>query len=169
MLCKFFLHNLQAGNIDQTEWFATPSVSTEGSQDQEVGFWYNSVWCKILDVLDRLVNSGQGENLEEAVVELMRNALLVMNGEGYLVDEDGEKRKVWEGTWSRIERFSPALRSDMGLDRPKVMEQPVEAPVPQESAAEEKRDVVVNVLKTTEGESAVESVPVKKQYAGKDD
>lgn len=85
------------------------------------------IWTRILDVLDRLVNSGQGENLEEAVVECLKNELLVMNAGGFLVPE---KVEIWRTTWSRIERFLPGLQKDLGLDIPSVGD----IPAPQASS-----------------------------------
>lgn len=57
LLCKIFLHYL----VLLSEW--------EGMLD---------LWLRILDIMDRLMNSGQGDNLEEAVPESLKNILLVM-------------------------------------------------------------------------------------------
>lgn len=142
---------------------ASSSTPFPEQDHEDVGFWYNHVWVKILDVLDRLVNSGQGENLEEAVVECLKNVLLVMNSGGYLVDDEVEGRKVWEGTWGRIDRFLPGLRKDLGLDRPKVVEVPKEV-------VEEKKEVVVNVTETGGAEAApVEVEAPRKKMPGKDE
>ena len=39
-----------------------------------------ALWLSILDVMDRLMMSGQGDNLEEAIPESLKNILLVMAG-----------------------------------------------------------------------------------------
>ncbi|EXJ84716.1 hypothetical protein A1O3_05386 [Capronia epimyces CBS 606.96] len=47
------------------------------------------VWVKILELLDRLMNAGtEGDALAEAVLEGVKNVLLVMDGTGYL-ERDG--------------------------------------------------------------------------------
>lgn len=76
------------------------------------------IWEKIIDVCDRLINSGQGENLEEAVVECLKNAVLVMSASGFLVTGSGDEGKevVWERTWKRIERLVPGLQKELGLE-----------------------------------------------------
>lgn len=104
LLCKVFLHYM----VVLAEW--------EG-----VG----GLWGGILDVMDRLVNSGQmgGTGVEEAVRESLKNVLLVMNGAGLLVqpvgDGEGEdeaqrrSRELWEQTGKRLERFMPGLVGEL--------------------------------------------------------
>ena len=74
------------------------------------------VWLKILDILDRMMNSGQGDALEEAVPESLKNILLVMGGAGYLLPpssssslEKAENEKMWMETKKRLDRFLPQL------------------------------------------------------------
>lgn len=86
LLCKIFLHYL----VLLSEW--------DGMLD---------LWLRILDVLDRMMNSGQGEALEEAIPENLKNILLVMADGGYLKREEGER--LWEETRRRLERFLPKL------------------------------------------------------------
>ncbi|KAK0119533.1 GDP/GTP exchange factor for ARF [Cadophora gregata] len=89
------------------------------------------LWLKILDIMDRLMNSGQGDSLEEAVLESLKNILLVMSSSSFLVppSKDPSQEKLWVETWKRIDRFLPDLRKDLGLDAPKEVvekEKPVE-------------------------------------------
>ena len=75
------------------------------------------VWVKILDILDRMMKSGQGDALEEAVPESLKNILLVMGGAGYLSPppEEGLEKpdkdddKMWTETKKRLDRFLPDL------------------------------------------------------------
>jgi brefeldin A-resistance guanine nucleotide exchange factor 1 len=69
------------------------------------------VWLKILDILDRMMNSGSGDALAEAVPESLKNILLVMAGSGYLTPPGkGVKGdETWEETQKRLERFQPEL------------------------------------------------------------
>lgn len=120
LLCKVFLQYM----VLLSEW--------EGMLD---------LWVKIVDIMDRLMNSGQGDSLvssygsqiecldiwmlmntvqEEAVRENLKNVLLFMSSSGYLVSpkQDPSKEKLWTETWKRIDRFLPDLRSDLALEEP---------------------------------------------------
>ncbi|KAF2838962.1 cytohesin-2 [Patellaria atrata CBS 101060] len=90
LLCKIFLHHL----VDLSEW--------EGMVE---------LWLRILAIMDRLMNSGQGEHLEEAVAENLKNILYVMKNGGYLAtpEERPELENLWTETWKRLERFLPDL------------------------------------------------------------
>ena len=91
-----------------------------------------ALWLKILDILDRMMNSGQGDSLvsampaltpqnlliqtnillqEEAIPESLKNILLVMADGGHLVppSQDPSKAQIWVETKKRLERFLPAL------------------------------------------------------------
>ncbi|KAJ4389732.1 GDP/GTP exchange factor for ARF [Gnomoniopsis smithogilvyi] len=106
LLCKVFLQYL----VLLSEW--------DGMLD---------LWLKIIDIMDRLMNSGQGDSLEEAVPENLKNVLLFMSSNGYLVppSQDPSKEKLWSESWKRIDRFLPELRKDLALDV--EIEQPVKA------------------------------------------
>ncbi|KAI8632425.1 Sec7-domain-containing protein [Xylariaceae sp. FL1651] len=76
------------------------------------------LWLQIIDIMDRLMNSGQGDSLEEAVPENLKNVLLFMASSGYLVppSKDPSQEKLWVETWKRIDRFLPDLRRDLALE-----------------------------------------------------
>lgn len=119
LLCKVFLQYL----VLLSEW--------DGMLD---------LWLKIIDIMDRLMNSGQGDSLvselpiplvscgvycanntclqEEAVPENLKNVLLFMSSNGYLVppSQDTSKEKLWSESWKRIDRFLPDLRKELALD-----------------------------------------------------
>ncbi|OAA68348.1 guanine nucleotide exchange factor [Niveomyces insectorum RCEF 264] len=90
------------------------------------------LWLKIIDIMDRLMNSGQGDSLEEAVPENLKNVLLFMASSGYLVAPSIDKSKegLWVETWKRIDRFLPDLQSELalgGTDAGTVPPQPLAA------------------------------------------
>ncbi|ORY59461.1 Sec7 domain-containing protein [Pseudomassariella vexata] len=101
LLCKVFLQYL----LDLSKW--------EGMLD---------LWLKIIDIMDRLMNSGQGDSLEEAVPENLKNVLLFMSSTGLLVapSSDPTHEKLWVETWKRIDRFLPDLRNELALDTPEA-------------------------------------------------
>ncbi|KAI1435362.1 Sec7-domain-containing protein [Xylaria sp. CBS 124048] len=76
------------------------------------------LWLQIIDIMDRLMNSGQGDSLEEAVPENLKNVLLFMSSSGYLVppSKDPSQETLWVETWKRIDRFLPDLRHDLSLE-----------------------------------------------------
>ena len=117
LLCKIFLHYL----VLLSEW--------EQMLD---------VWLRILAIMDRLMNSGQGDHLvsalanqevsnvmdsastvvlihciiqEEAVPENLKNILLVMSSGGYLAppDQKPENAELWIQSWNALDRFLPGL------------------------------------------------------------
>jgi brefeldin A-resistance guanine nucleotide exchange factor 1 len=105
LLCKVFLQYLVA----LSTW--------EGMLD---------LWVRIIEMMDRLMNSGQGDSLEEAVPENLKNVLLIMSSNGYLVppSKDPSKEELWNETWKRIDRFLPNLRVDLALDVQEEEEKP---------------------------------------------
>jgi len=89
LVCKIFLHYL----VLLVEW--------DGMLD---------LWLRILNILDRMMNSGQGDTLEEAVSESLKNILLVMASQGILVrpEEDPSSERLWVETRKRMDRFTAA-------------------------------------------------------------
>ncbi|KAI0833949.1 hypothetical protein F5Y06DRAFT_280260 [Hypoxylon sp. FL0890] len=102
------------------------------------------LWLKTIDIMDRLMNSGQGDSLEEAVPENLKNVLLFMSSSGYLVppSKDPSQEKLWVETWKRIDRFLPDLRVELALEEPEpepeVQEKQPQTEQPAEQPAEEK-------------------------------
>ncbi|PHH76444.1 hypothetical protein CDD80_1527 [Ophiocordyceps camponoti-rufipedis] len=87
------------------------------------------LWIKIIEVMDRLMNSGQGDSLEEAVRENLKNVVLYMASTGFLKapTQDSDSPKVWDETWKRLDRFLPDLRRDLladELQKDSVMPEP---------------------------------------------
>ncbi|OJD27159.1 hypothetical protein ACJ73_01445 [Blastomyces percursus] len=112
LVCKIFLHYL----VLLSEW--------DGMLD---------LWLKILDILDRMMNSGQGDSLEEAVPESLKNILLVMADGGYLAPpaEDPTKERIWVETQKRLDRFLPHLFAEIFPFKPEE-QQPPPSPIPQQ-------------------------------------
>jgi brefeldin A-resistance guanine nucleotide exchange factor 1 len=73
------------------------------------------LWLEVVGIMDRLGNSGQGNNLEEAVNENLKNMLLVLSSGGYLAppDENPDIEELWNETWKRINRFQPTLFAEL--------------------------------------------------------
>ncbi|KAL8738342.1 MAG: hypothetical protein Q9181_000852 [Wetmoreana brouardii] len=94
LLCKIFLHYL---------------VTISG--------WDGMVetWWRILELVERLMRSGQGSGMEEEISESLKNILYFMKSDGYLVPpEPGEKdANIWHETWKRVDRFLPGMRREI--------------------------------------------------------
>ncbi|KAJ5159991.1 uncharacterized protein N7482_006995 [Penicillium canariense] len=84
------------------------------------------LWLQILDILDRMMNSGQSDSLEEAIPESLKNILLVMADGGYLVppSHDPSKEEMWVETRKRLGRFLPDLFVEIFPDAAKESESP---------------------------------------------
>jgi len=117
LLCRIFLHYLVA----LSEWGGMVEL-----------------WVRILGVMDRLMNSGQGDTLEEAVNENMKNILLVMQSGGYLAppEEKPEQKELWEETWKRLNRFLPGLYREL---YPEEVEKPRRSGSVKQNKAKEQR------------------------------
>lgn len=111
------------------------------------------LWLKIITIMDRLMNSGQGDNLEEAVSENLKNMLLVMSNGGYLAppDEKPEQEEIWIETWKRINRFQPNLFAEL------FPEEAGKPPKPKVSRDERREvDVAVRQSREVQGEKKEE-------------
>lgn len=91
------------------------------------------LWVKVIEIMDRLMNSGQGDSLvslhlvtdqlgqqltiaqEEAVRENLKNVVLYMVSSGTLVppEQDPSRKELWDETWKRVDRFLPDLRAEI--------------------------------------------------------
>lgn len=131
------------------------------------------LWLKILDILDRMMNSGQTDSLEEAIPESLKNILLVMADGGYLVSptQDPNKEEMWLETRKRLGRFLPDLFVEIFPDAAKESEksQPgsaVESPAKPASDAGEKSEEVTPGQNDTEAATDVgnaESQPASQE------
>lgn len=84
----------------------------------------SDLWFKILETMDRMMNSGQTDMLVEAVPETLKNAVLIMKSDGYLaapttVDETEQQKEMFAETWKRLDRFLPDLMPEIFPEEPK--------------------------------------------------
>ncbi|KKK17036.1 hypothetical protein ARAM_007718 [Aspergillus rambellii] len=126
------------------------------------------LWLKILDVLDRMMNSGQGDSLEEAIPESIKNIILVMADVGYLVppSQDASKEKIWAETKKRLDRFLPELFKEIFPEEPPKETTPAPSPVSSPAAAPQENSI--NEKKEEEAEEAKEEPPSPSEPAGDD-
>lgn len=96
--------------------------------------------------MDRLMNSGQGDNLEEAVPESLKNILLVMADGGFIQPpSDGSRpTELWDETCKRVDRFLPDLIAEIfpqvHTPLPETKPPEIEDRPPAESATVQERD-----------------------------
>ena len=75
---------------------------------------FYAVWISVLDSLGECMNI-RHESVLEAVPENAKNMLLVMASSGILVPgwNDADGRSLWDITWEKVERISPAFSPTM--------------------------------------------------------
>jgi len=117
------------------------------------------LWLKIIEIMDRLMNSGQGDSLEEAVPENLKNVLLIMSSNGYLVppSKNPERKELWDETWKRIDRFLPDLRADLALEGEE--EEPVPPSQQQQQLQPSKEELPPTEAAPSVGEAEIAEVP----------
>ncbi|KAJ3492628.1 hypothetical protein NLG97_g5261 [Lecanicillium saksenae] len=139
LLCKVFLHYLTL----LAEWDGLLPL-----------------WTKIIEIMDRLMNSGQGDTLEEAVRENLKNVILFMESNGVLLPptEDPSKKEIWDETWKRVDRFLPDLRAEIAPAPEEPEAKPVASPdVAKRASTEEPQEAKSSVETTTSQEAAAAS------------
>ncbi|KAG9300462.1 hypothetical protein G9A89_010088 [Geosiphon pyriformis] len=109
LLCRIFLHYLNK----LIEWGGLLSL-----------------WCQILDVMERYMDTGENDSLAEAISESLKNMLLVMSTSGVLnlpapptspLPEISDEVKgigrtpidLWDITWTKIGKFLPKLKEEL--------------------------------------------------------
>ncbi|GBC25460.1 uncharacterized protein OCT59_019907 [Rhizophagus irregularis] len=101
LLCKIFLHYLNR----LAEWGGLISL-----------------WCQILDVMERYMTTGDNDSLREAVPESLKNMLLVMSTSG-VINQPGmtsptgvsskQSVELWNVTWEKVDKFLPKLKDEL--------------------------------------------------------
>lgn len=92
IMSKVFLHHL------------TPLIALPG---------FNELWLEILDYFERFMKIGS-DMLYEAVLESLKNMLLVMHSVCVFHNSDGVTHSVlWDVTWQRISGFLPELKEEL--------------------------------------------------------
>jgi brefeldin A-resistance guanine nucleotide exchange factor 1 len=147
--------------------------------DMEGGKELLDLWLKIITIMDRLINSGQGDLVswhtlnrllyilltttqEEAVSENLKNMLLVMSNGGYLAppDEKPEQEELWNETWKRVNRFLPSFFAELFPEEAGKPKRSKEVPIREKGGDAEKA--------VGEGEKAVGEVEEKKEKEEKE-
>ncbi|KAI0154872.1 Sec7-domain-containing protein [Xylariaceae sp. FL1272] len=112
------------------------------------------LWLQIIDIMDRLMNSGQGDSLEEAVPENLKNVLLFMASSGYLVppSKNPEQELLWNETWKRIDRFLPELRKELAFEEEEKRASPEQEKEPEPVVNEKAEEAEEAAAPETENE-----------------
>lgn len=111
----------RSAQVNGTASFETPTSATSANAapggDQKIDGI--RLWSHILQVLERLLKSGgQSDGLDEAIPESLKNIVLVMASDGYLVppgaagggeERSQQQKRLWKVTFVRLERFMPGL------------------------------------------------------------
>lgn len=124
------------------------------------------LWLKILDILDRMMNSGQGDSLAEAIPESLKNILLVMADGGHLVppSQDPSKEPIWTETKKRLERFLPDLFKEIFpedlIEKPAAVPA-VSSPISSSHDNTNATDANVGESQPTPGQSEIEGEAIK--------
>ena len=114
------------------------------------------LWLRILNIMDRLMNSGQGDNLEEAVPESLKNILLVMADGGFIQPpSDGSPpTELWDETCKGVDRFLPDLIAEVfpQVNAPRSHTKPpeIEDKPPAEPAAAQEQTLQAQPLPAVE-------------------
>lgn len=132
VLCKVFLRYFELlaripGRTIQVPVQPTAQDASETSEKttftEKEEYLLVRAWVGTLELLDRLMNASvgtkEGDALEEAVGESVKNVLLVLGDSGYLKrpvtgeNDDEMKNQLWVETNRRLEVFLPGLMAEL--------------------------------------------------------
>ncbi|KAL1494184.1 hypothetical protein ABEB36_009823 [Hypothenemus hampei] len=139
VLSKVFLHHL-------TPLLSLPTFPT--------------LWSSILDYMDRYMRTDKSDILYEAIPELLKNMLLVMNSTKIFDGPDG-KNQLWHVTWDRINKFLPNLKEELFKESSAVERVPMESGIT-ESTSQSKNPLQHNIENLTRS-SVILQPPVSQQ------
>ena len=81
---------------------------------------FTALWLTILDFMEKFIKAATSDLLADAVPELLKNMLLVMDTAGIFVtfsqpisNEQGNTTPLWELTWDKLDTFLPQLMPDL--------------------------------------------------------
>ncbi|CAL1704279.1 unnamed protein product [Somion occarium] len=123
LLCKAFMH-----------------LEARESQKADI----RVLWIQVLDLLDRFMHADRRDQLYEAILESLKNVVLVMNATDLLVPpipgedtRDARQKALWAATHERIERFLPGFLADVlpSPSPPPPPPPPTTRPPPQATAS----------------------------------
>ncbi|XP_042856225.1 Golgi-specific brefeldin A-resistance guanine nucleotide exchange factor 1-like isoform X2 [Penaeus japonicus] len=78
---------------------------------------FTALWLTILDFMDKYLNTHQSDHLSDAIPEILKNMLLVMETTQVFHTADGFTR-LWTITWDRIDAFLPDFRHHLFRSHP---------------------------------------------------
>lgn len=118
MLCRVYLQYLEKVQPEDLQYI--PVAETNGAKKESISKEYPtnsliSIWTRILSIMERLMTASGGNDVEEAIPESLKNILLIMNSNGYLVPEgkSEQEKELWTETWRRLDRFLPKLFGEL--------------------------------------------------------
>ena len=81
---------------------------------------FTALWLTILDFMEKFIKAATSDLLADAVPELLKNMLLVMDTAGIFLtfsqsisNEKGSTTPLWELTWDKLDTFLPQLMPDL--------------------------------------------------------
>ena len=81
---------------------------------------FTALWLTILDFMEKFIKAATSDLLADAVPELLKNLLLVMDTAGIFLtfsqpisNEQGNTTPLWELTWDKLDTFLPQLMPDL--------------------------------------------------------
>jgi hypothetical protein len=84
--------------------YMTNIMSSDGFED---------LWMQLLDFTEQYMKADNSELLAEAVMESLKNTLLVMSASNVLQpSQDGHEKGVWHKTWLKIDAFCPSVKQE---------------------------------------------------------
>ncbi|KZT26496.1 Sec7-domain-containing protein [Neolentinus lepideus HHB14362 ss-1] len=110
LLCKAFMH------FEVREGQPIPEVK--------------DVWTRVLDIHERLMKGGWGDQMVEAVTESLKNVVLVMDATGILVrplsahGQNEERQALWEITEQKLEHLMPGFLAEIVPEPQVALAQP---------------------------------------------
>ncbi|XP_027210756.1 Golgi-specific brefeldin A-resistance guanine nucleotide exchange factor 1 isoform X2 [Penaeus vannamei] len=78
---------------------------------------FTALWLTILDFMDKYLNTQHSDHLSDAIPEILKNMLLVMETTQVFHTADGFTR-LWTITWDRIDAFLPDFRHHIFRSHP---------------------------------------------------
>lgn len=162
VLCKVFLKYFELlgqvpGRVVRVAASASPEQPAEDEAEKQMiermEFVLVRAWTGTLELLDRLMNASvgtkEGEALEEAVTEGVKNVLLVLGDGGYLErpgvegagrdKQDDMSVQLWSETSRRLEVFLPGLMAELFPTLKEVAPASAPSEVPRKKEPEEEK------------------------------
>ncbi|XP_047493913.1 Golgi-specific brefeldin A-resistance guanine nucleotide exchange factor 1-like isoform X2 [Penaeus chinensis] len=114
---------------------------------------FTALWLTILDFMDKYLNTQHSDHLSDAIPEILKNMLLVMETTQVFHTADGFTR-LWTITWDRIDAFLPDFRHHIFRSHPpseihKIEVVPADVPAKTPPAEATVPSPAVNVTNTT--------------------